>query len=102
MSKIVNVRHIGAMRLRLSLLQAMALGSMMLVLAGCSSSPEFNILGSYFPSWIICLAIAIALTFGAHFLIAKQKLVDQLWPLPLVYISLVCFLSCTIWIIFFE
>jgi hypothetical protein len=73
-----------------------------LSLVGCSSSPEFNLLGSYFPSWIICLASAIALTFAAHVVITKRKLADQLWPLPLVYTSLVCFLSCTFWIIFFE
>lgn len=102
MSKIVKMRRIGAMRSYLLLLKATAISGFVVGLAGCSYSPEFNILGSYFPSWIVCLAAAIALTFGAHLLFAKRKLVDQLWPLPLIYTSLVCFLSCTLWIIFFE
>jgi protein-S-isoprenylcysteine O-methyltransferase Ste14 len=102
MSKTAKIRRIGAMRSQLLLPRAMAMSVFVVGLAGCSYSPEFNILGSYFPSWIVCLAIAIALTFGAHFLFAKRKLVDQLWPLPLIYTSLVCFLSCTLWIIFFE
>jgi hypothetical protein len=102
MSKIVKMHPIGGMRSHLSLIKAVAMSVMMVGLAGCSNSPEFNILGSYFPSWIVCLAIAIAMTFGVHFLITKRKLADQLWPLPLIYTSLVCFLSCTLWIIFFE
>lgn len=71
-------------------------------LSGCSGTPEFNILGSYFPSWLICLAIAAVLTFAAHVVITKRRMAHQLWPLPLVYASLVCFFSCTLWIIFFE
>jgi drug/metabolite transporter (DMT)-like permease len=71
-------------------------------LGGCSSSPEFNILGSYFPSWIVCLAIAAALTFAVHVVITERRVAGQLWPLSLVYTSLICFLSCTLWIIFFE
>jgi hypothetical protein len=73
-----------------------------LATAGCSGPPTFNILGSYFPSWIVCLAIAIGLTFLAHLLVATKKLADQLWPLPVVYSSLICFFSCTLWLIFFE
>lgn len=70
--------------------------------AGCSGSPVFNILGSYFPSWLVCLAIAIGLTFLAHLLVTTKKLADELWPLPIVYSSLLCFFSCTLWLIFFK
>jgi H+/Cl- antiporter ClcA len=73
-----------------------------LATTGCSGSPEFNILGSYFPSWLVCLAISIVLTFLAHVFVTTKKLADQLWPLPIVYSALLCFFSCTIWLIFFE
>jgi hypothetical protein len=73
-----------------------------LAIAGCSGRPSFNILGSYFPSWLVCLGIAIGLTFLAHLFVSTKKLADQLWPLPIVYSSLVCFFSCTLWLIFFE
>jgi hypothetical protein len=75
---------------------------LVLAIAGCSGPPTFNILGSYFPSWLVCLAIAIGLTFLAHMLVTTKKLADQLWPLPIVYSSLLCFFSCTLWLIFFE
>ena len=70
--------------------------------AGCSGSPVFNILGSYFPSWLVCLGISIGLTFSAHLLVTTKKLADELWPLPIVYSALVCFFSCTLWLIFFR
>ena len=73
-----------------------------LATAGCSGSPTFNILGSYFPSWLVCLAIAIGLTFLTHLLITARKLADELWPLPIVYSALLSLFSCTLWLIFFE
>jgi YtcA family len=73
-----------------------------LAAAGCSGTPTFNILGSYFPSWLVCLGISIALTFLAHMFVTAKKLADQLWPLPIVYPALVCFLSCTLWLAFFD
>jgi len=85
-------------RLRISL----ATSLFVVATSGCSGSPVFNILGSYFPSWLVCLAIAIGLTFLAHLLVTTKKLADQLWPLPIVYSALVCFFSCTLWLIFFE
>ena len=74
-----------------------ALGSV-----GCSRSPEFNILGSYFPSWLVSVGIAIGLTFLVHIYVTKKKLSEQLWPLPIVYSALLCFFSCTLWLLFFE
>jgi hypothetical protein len=70
--------------------------------SGCSYSPSFNLLGSYFPAWIICFAIATALTTVLHVVFTKAKIVTELWPLPVVYPCLISFLSCTLWIIFFN
>ena len=74
---------------------------LVLGLAGCSGAPVFNILGSYFPSWLVCVAISIGLTFSAHLFVTAKKLADQLWPLPIVYAALLCLFSCTLWLIFF-
>jgi hypothetical protein len=93
-----NAGHLCARRLGTGFATCLtALGA-----AGCSGSPVFNILGSYFPSWLVCVAISIGLTFAAHLLVTSKKLADELWPLPIVYSALVCFFSCTLWLIFFE
>ncbi len=70
--------------------------------SGCSYSPSFNLLGSYFPAWIICFAVATALTTVIHAVFTKAKIATELWPLPVVYPCLISFLSCTLWIIFFN
>lgn len=70
--------------------------------SGCSYSPSFNLLGSYFPAWIICFAIATALATAIHAVFTKARMVEELWPLPVVYPCLISFLSCTLWIIFFS
>jgi len=75
---------------------------LVLALTGCSGSPVFNILGSYFPSWLVCVAISIGLTFLAHLFVTAKKLADQLWPLPIVYSALLCLFSCTLWLLFFK
>jgi hypothetical protein len=74
---------------------------LVLATSGCSAPPVFNILGSYFPSWLVCLGISIGLTFLVHVVVTKKKLADELWPLPIVYSALLCFFSCTLWLIFF-
>jgi hypothetical protein len=79
-----------------------AISPLLLASVGCSRSPTFNILGSYFPSWLVCLAIAIALTFLAHVYVTKKNFAEQLWPLPIVYSALLCLFSCTLWLIFFR
>lgn len=84
--------------------QAWAVGFTLsvLFLSGCSYSPSINIMGSYFPAWMICCAVAIGLTVAAHSLFAKWRILGELWPLPLLYTSLISFVSCTLWIIFFR
>ena len=92
----------SALSVKSSVVKVTVASAVLLASTGCSHSPELNILGSYFPSWIICLSIAIAFTFGAHIVITKRKMADELWPLPLVYTSLVCLASCVFWLIFFN
>lgn len=82
--------------------KALGPAAVVLLTSGCSRSPAFNVLGSYFPDWIACLAVAVVLTFAAHALFTKLQIVNELWPLPLLYPALVCFMSCTVWLIAFS
>src|SRR5262245_1585911 len=38
----------------------LALG--VLLFTGCTRAPSFNIVGSFFPAWLVCLVIAVVLT----------------------------------------
>ncbi len=71
--------------------------------AGCSRAPTFNILGSFFPAWILCGVLGILLASLARVFFLRIKLEDHLlWPLVLVYPCLTLFFTFTIWLLFFS
>ena len=70
--------------------------------AGCSRAPSFNILGSFFPAWILCGVLGILLTVGARLFFVRIKLEQQLSPLILVYPCLTAFFTFTLWLVFFS
>jgi YtcA family len=71
-------------------------------LAGCRRSPTFNILGSFFPSWLICLFVGIVLAVVCNRIFARFSLDKEiLWPVVL-YPCLVLFFACALWLLFFA
>ena len=74
-----------------------------LLAAGCSRAPSFNILGSFFPAWIVCGVIGIFLTVGVRLFFVRIKLEDELlFPLILVYPCLTALFTFTLWLVFFS
>jgi len=70
-----------------------------LTLAGCSDAPSQNILGSYFPSWMICAIAGLLLSVVAHRLFAVAGL-DKSIPLPvLVFLALSAFFAFAVWLV---
>jgi hypothetical protein len=75
----------------------------LLFAAGCSRAPTFNILGSFFPAWILCGIIGILLAVVVRLFFVRIKLEDQLLaPLILVYPCLTAFFTFTLWLVFFS
>lgn len=74
----------------------------LLLAAGCSRAPSFNILGSFFPAWIVCGLIGILLTVAVRVFFVRIQLEQQLSPLILVYPCLAAFFTFTIWLLFFS
>ncbi len=79
-----------------------ALSAANLMLAGCSRAPSFNILGSFFPAWILCGVIGILLAVAVRLFFVRVKLEQQLKPLILVYPCLAAFFTFTLWLLFFS
>ena len=76
-----------------------------LMLCGCGAdehSPTVDILGSYFPAWIICIVLGLALTLIARQILIGFRVNDHLYPAPLVYLSLLVFFTLTLWLVFFQ
>ena len=73
-----------------------------IVLAGCSDAPSQAILGSYFPSWMICALIGIVATVFVRLLLVAGGL-DKALPAPLVvYLALVAGFAFTAWLLWLD
>lgn len=71
-----------------------------LLLAGCARAPAFDVLGSFFPAWLVCLIAAILLTVLAGWLFLRMRV--ALSPAILIYPSLTALFACALWLIFFR
>ena len=72
------------------------------LLSGCSSAPSRSILGSYFPSWMICVLVAMCLTIVVRAVLAKVGVEDEL-PAPiLVYLSVTLAFTFALWLLWLS
>ncbi len=74
----------------------------LVLMSGCRRAPTFNILGSFFPAWLICMIVGIALSFAANRLLVYLKIDKEIVWSILVYPCLAMFFACTLWLIFFS
>jgi len=79
-------------------LSVFTIASPAIFLAGCSGAPSVSIIGSFFPAWMICMAIAVVLTFAIRYVLVKLHLESEVGPLALFYPSLLTLLTCLIWL----
>ena len=76
-----------------------------LLLTGCqpaAHSPTVDVLGSYFPAWIFCILIGLAMTLVARQLLIGFKLRPYLPPAPVLYVCLLIVFTLTVWLAFFK
>jgi hypothetical protein len=65
-------------------------------------SPTIDILGSYFPAWMICIVSGLTLTLVAHWIVQMCYLKPYLGPAPLVYSCLMIIFTFATWILFYQ
>jgi hypothetical protein len=69
-------------------------------LDGCARAPSFDVLGSFFPAWLLCLAVGVLLSFTARWLMLRLGTVIAVpvltWP------SLTALFACALWLAFFQ
>ena len=70
-----------------------------LLLASCSRAPSFDILGSYFPAWLICLALGVVLTVVVRWLLLRLQ-IEFVLPI-VVYPSLTALFAFGMWLVFY-
>ncbi|WP_263366543.1 YtcA family lipoprotein [Edaphobacter bradus] len=73
-----------------------------LLCTGCGRAPAFDIIGSFFPVWIICLTIAVILASILRIILLRYQFEAEIGPVALFYPSVVILLACLLWLIFFH
>jgi YtcA family len=69
-------------------------------LTGCARAPSFDVAGSLFPAWLVCLVLGSLLAIFARRLLLRLK-VFLVLPI-LVYPSLAALFTFLIWLVFFS
>jgi hypothetical protein len=79
-----------------------AMAALLLPALGCSRAPTFNLLGSFFPAWILCGVIGIVLTVAVRLYLVHIDFEKELSPLIVVYPCMALFFTFTLWLLFFS
>jgi len=67
---------------------------------GCNRAPSFDILGSFFPAWLVCLAAGLLFTVAARWLLLRARIVLAV-PI-LTYPSMTALFTLALWLAFFQ
>jgi len=61
-----------------------------------------DILGSYFPAWMVCILSGLAMTFIAQWTIQVLNVKPYVGPAPLIYSCLMIIFTFATWILFYQ
>ena len=64
--------------------------------------PQINIIGSFFPSWMLCVLIGIVAALLIRRLLVRTGIDPYVGPRALVYPSAAIFVSLMLWVTFFR
>ena len=71
-------------------------------LFGCERVPSVDVLGAYFPSWMLCTLVGVALALVVRWVLASAGLEPWIGPRGLVYPALALALALATWVLFFR
>jgi hypothetical protein len=73
-----------------------------IALSACSGAPAYNILGSYFPAWMLCALAGICIAAVVHRGFAAIG-IGKVIPAPLiVFLALAVFFSFLTWLLWLS
>jgi len=73
-----------------------------LLITGCNRNPNVEIVGSYFPGWMISLVVGIALTLPAHALLRRFGMDHSIGHPAIIYPGMVIVFTCLLWLSLFA
>jgi hypothetical protein len=75
-----------------------------LLLPACSPGcdPIVEVLGSFFPAWMLCMVAGVVLTIVIRPAFVRLGIEPHMGPLPLIYFCLGLLLTFATWLVFFS
>ena len=74
----------------------------LMFLTGCRGAPSINVLGSFFPAWMLCIGLGVMAALVARQIFIKLGIEPHLKPRPLIYFSLWMLVAVATWLLFFR
>jgi fructose-specific phosphotransferase system IIC component len=72
------------------------------LVTGCQRAPAFNIEGSFFPGWMVCVVFGIISAVCVRGLLSHIDLEREVKPPILIYPCVALSFALTTWLIFFR
>ena len=92
----IGHRFTGEMLLRVTA------GMSLIFLTGCRGAPSINLLGSFFPGWMLCMIFGVIGAFMLRRVFIKTNIDAYLLLPALVYFCLWVFITLLSWLLFFR
>ena len=73
-----------------------------MLLTGCRGVPSINVLGSFFPAWMLCIGLGVVGVLGLRQIFIKLEIEAHLGPRTLVYFCLWMLITVASWLLFFR
>jgi uncharacterized membrane protein YeaQ/YmgE (transglycosylase-associated protein family) len=100
--KLGKIRAAARQFLSVKMLWRAAVGMNLIFLTGCRGAPSINLLGSFFPGWMLCMILGVIGAILLRRVFIKLN-IDAHLPLPaFVYFCLWVFITLVSWLLFFR
>ena len=73
-----------------------------ILLSGCQAAPSINLVGSFFPSWMLCVALGVIGVLVLRRVFVRTEIEPHLGPVAVVYFCLWVLLTVGSWLLFFR
>jgi len=70
--------------------------------ASCSRAPSLDVLGSFFPAWMVCCVLGSVLAIATYFVLVRLNFHSALPWHPIVYPCFALIYTFLTWIIFYR
>ena len=70
--------------------------------SACTGAPAVDVLGSFFPAWMVCIIVAVVLAFVVRYFLLKYQLESEVGHLAVFYPCVVVLFACGLWLLFFR